>query len=277
MKRLFFLALSVLAINLASAQDSTIVYPPTDTLPPVIDTLPITNPNDLIEQTEEENSRKRKLNITQLAMANRSKDHLLIQIGIDSWANMPDTINTRGIARSFNMYFMFDFPFKTNPKLSAAIGAGIGTNNMYFDETIIDIAGRRANRISFTDASDTTHFKKYKLMTTYLEAPVELRFSARPDMPRKSFKAAIGVKVGTMLAASAKGKNLQNSADQSINNYTSKEKSKRYFNSTRISLTGRVGFGNLSLFGSYQVNAFIKEGFGPDVKPFSVGLTLSGL
>ncbi len=56
-----------------------------------------------------------------------------------------------------------------------------------------------------------------------------------------------------------------------------KKKSKRYFNGTRLSVTGRVGFGSLSLFTSYQVNAFIKEGFGPDVRPYSIGITISGL
>lgn len=260
-----------------SAQDSTVVDPLNDTVPQVVDTLPITDPNVLIEETKEENRQKKKLDINQLNLANRSKDHLLIQVGIDGWAQAPDTINTGGLARSFNMYFMFDFPFKTNPHLSVAIGAGIGTNNMYFKDTYIDIAGKSINRLAFNDVSDTTHFKKYKLMTSFLEAPVELRYMFRPETPKKSLKLAIGAKVGTMLAASVKGKNFQNSRGQTINSYTSKEKSKRFFNTTRLSVTGRVGFGNVSLFGSYQVNNFIKEGFGPDVRPFSVGITLSGL
>ncbi len=79
------------------------------------------------------------------------------------------------------------------------------------------------------------------------------------------------------MSASVKGKTLQNKAGNTINAYTLKEKSKRYFNSTRLSVTGRIGYGALSLYGSYQVNAFIKEGFGPDVRPFQIGLTLSGL
>jgi hypothetical protein len=277
MKKLFSLVLAFGGFVMANAQDSTVIDPLADTIPAVVDTLPITDPNVLIEETEEENRRKRKLNINQLNLANRSKDHLLIQVGFDSWSGVPDTINTSGLARSFNMYFMFDFPFKTNPRFSAAIGVGIGTNNMYFKDTYIDITGRNANKLGFQDVSDTNHFKKYKLMTTFLEAPVELRYVAHPENPRKSWKGAIGIKVGTLLSATTKGKNLQNSAGQTINAYTSKEKSKRYFNSTRLSATARVGYGNLSLFGSYQVNAFIKEGFGPDVRPFSIGITLSGL
>jgi hypothetical protein len=277
MNKLFLLTLCLASGFMVSAQDSTVIGPLTDTVPQVIDTLPITDPSVLLEETQEENERKRKVAVPNLNLANRSKDHLLIQLGFDTWANMPDSINTRGLSRSFNMYFMFDFPFKTNPHLSVAIGAGIGTNNMYFKDTYIDIAGRNGNRLSFNDVSDTTRFKKYKLLTSFLEAPVEFRYSARPENPKKSFKAAIGAKIGTMLAASTKGKNLLNGAGQNINNFTQKEKSKKFFNTTRLSVTGRLGYGSLSIFGSYQVNSFIKEGFGPDVRPFSIGLTLSGL
>ena len=277
MNKIFLLALCLASAFMVSAQDSTINEPLNDKVPQTVDTLPITDPSVLIEETKEENEKKKKVGVPNLNLANRSKDHLLIQLGFDSWANIPDSINTRGLSRSFNMYFMFDFPFKTNPHLSLVIGAGIGTNNMYFKDTYIDIAGKNGNRLSFNDVSDTTRFKKYKLLTSFLEAPVEFRYSARPETPKKSFKAAIGAKIGTLLAASTKGKNLLNGSGQNINNYTQKEKSKKFFNSTRLSVTGRVGYGNLSLFGSYQVNSFIKEGFGPDVRPFSIGLTLSGL
>lgn len=218
-----------------------------------------------------------KTNWNTVAMSNRSSDHLLLQVSYDSWANMPDSIQTRGLSRGFNAYFLFDFPFKSSPKFSVAIGAGISTSNMFFENTYIDITGRRADRLSFQNVTDTNHFKKYKLVTTYLEAPVELRFSSNPLNNRKSVKAAIGVKVGTMISASTKGKNLLNRNNDVINSMTQKEKAKRYFNTTRIALTGRLGFSNWSVFGSYQVNAFIKEGFGPDVRPFSIGLTLSGL
>ena len=208
---------------------------------------------------------------------NRSKDHLLIQVGYAGWAQKPDTVMTKGLSRAFNVYFMFDFPFKTNPSLSVGIGAGLSSSNIYFDKQTIDIAGKSNNVLHFNDVSDTNHFKKYKLTNTYLEAPVELRYTADPYRPGKSFKAALGVKVGTLLSATTKGKNLLNKNGQAILNYTQKERSKRFFNGTRISATARVGMGNFSLFGSYQVNAYIKEGFGPDIRPYQVGLTLSGL
>jgi hypothetical protein len=56
-----------------------------------------------------------------------------------------------------------------------------------------------------------------------------------------------------------------------------KESSTKFFNKNRLSVTGRVGYGHFSLFGSYQLTTLFKDGFGPSVRPFSIGLTLSGL
>ena len=157
------------------------------------------------------------------------------------------------------------------------IGAGLGTDNVYFDKMTIDITGRNSNSLTFKNVADTNYFKKYKLMTTYVEAPVELRFAANPVNPNKSWKGAIGAKIGTMLAASVKGKNLLNKGGGTINSYIMKEKAKRYFNSTRLAVTGRISKGVLGLYGQYQINQFVKEGFGPDIRPFQIGITISGL
>jgi hypothetical protein len=277
MKKLFALMIGLISTFFAFSQDSTTVNPITDTVPQVVDTLPITNPNDLIEKTQSENQRKSNLNIQQLALAGHSKDHFLVQIGIDNWTGKNDSIRTTGLSRSFNMYLMFDFPFKNNPHMSVALGAGIGTSNIYFKDTYIDITGKQGNRLTFNDVSDTNHFKKYKLLTTYVEAPVEFRYMLHPETPKKSLKFAVGGKVGLLVGAGTKGKNLLNSSGHTISSFIQKEKSKRYFNSTRIAATARIGLGSFSVFGSYQINQFIKEGFGPDVRPFSVGLTVSGL
>ncbi|MBL7697163.1 MAG: outer membrane beta-barrel protein [Chitinophagaceae bacterium] len=277
MKKLFALVVAVSSSYFVFSQDSTVVNLPADTIPETIDSLPIKDPNDLIDETERENKQKAKLNLQQLALANRSKDHLLIQVGYDNWANKNDSINTTGLSRSFSMYLMFDFPFKTNPHLSIAVGAGVSTSNIYFKDTYIDIAGRQGNRLTFNNVSSTDHFKKYKLLTTYLEAPVEFRYLVNPDRPKKSLKFAAGVKAGLLVGAGTKGKNLLNGSGQNINSLIQKEKSKRYFNTARIGGLARIGYGNVSLFGTYQLNQFIKEGFGPDVRPYSIGLTLSGL
>lgn len=206
----------------------------------------------------------------------RSSDHFLIQLGYTTWQGQPGSINTSGIPRTFNMYFMLDYPFKTNPHWSAAIGAGVASDHIFFEKTYVGIKDN-TDRLVFRDDSDTSHFKKYKLATSYLEAPVELRFRSNPNSDGKSFKAAIGAKIGLLVNAHTKGKTLEDRNGNTLISYTLKENSKRFFNTNRLSVTGRVGYGHFSLFGSYQVNTLFKEAVAPEIRPLTIGLTISGL
>ena len=213
---------------------------------------------------------------TKINLSNRANDHLLVQFGYAGWLNAPDSAKPEGFSKSFNVYFMYDFPFKNNPKLSIAFGPGIGTDHILFKGTYVGIKDP-TQTIRFTDQSDTTHFKKTKLATAYLEAPIELRFAGNPADANKSFKMALGVKVGTMLNAHTRNSKLEDKNGNSINEYVMKETSKRFFNKNRLVAMARVGMGHFTLYGSYQLTPLFKEGAGPQVKPFAVGLTLSGL
>jgi hypothetical protein len=205
----------------------------------------------------------------------RANDNFLLQLGYTQWAGQPDSIKT-GFSRTFNLYLMLDFPFKTNPKWSVALGPGIATDNIVFDKMNVDIIGQTDNLV-FSDVSDTIHFKKYKLATAYLEAPVELRFRFNPNDDRKSVKLAVGAKIGRLVNAHVKGKDLRDGNNNSINSYTMKENSTRYFNKTRLSVMARAGYSNFTLFASYAITPVFREGVGPTVRPFTIGLSLSGL
>src|SRR5690348_13718703 len=80
----------------------------------------------------------------------RSNDHFLIQLGRTTWTNQPDSVFTKGLPRTFNMYLMMDFPFKTNPHFSVAIGPGIATDNIYFDKQYVGIKENSAT-VRFQD------------------------------------------------------------------------------------------------------------------------------
>jgi hypothetical protein len=205
---------------------------------------------------------------------NRNNDHFMIQLGSTRWAGKPDSIKTGGFSKSINIYFMFDYPFKTNPKLSMAFGPGIASDHIIFKKTHVGIRDQ-TSVLQFTNQVDTNHFKKTKLATVWLEAPVEFRYNANPL--GDGFKWAIGVKVGTLLNAHTRNKDLQNKADQVINAFTEKEHSKKFFNGNRLSVMGRVGYGHFTLYGTYQVSTLLKTGRGADIRPYSIGITLSGL
>jgi hypothetical protein len=240
MRKIVITALAICAVSFVFAQDSTIIKK------------------------------------TTTAVTYGGNDHLLLQFGYNAWGGKPDSIRTKGFSRTFNAYIMFAFPFKTNPHISVALGPGIATDHVFLDEMSAGLADN-TSKLVFADVSDTNHFKKYKVATAFLEAPVELRFRSNPNDDRHSFKVALGAKVATLLSAWVKAKDLQNKSDNLIKGFIYKEKNKHFFNSTRLSVMGRIGYGNFSVFGSYAITALLKEGVGPTLHPFSIGLTLSGL
>ncbi|MBZ4189924.1 outer membrane beta-barrel protein [Niabella beijingensis] len=210
---------------------------------------------------------KKKYDLTK-----RANDHFLVQLGYTNWTSLPDSIQTGNFPRSINAYFMLDFPFKSNQKLSAAIGLGVGSDHMSLDKDVNLVNVKSTGtRLPF---NDTTRLdaKKTKLGTTYLEVPLELRFVSDPEHSDKSFKIALGVKAGTMIKAATRTRVVQSGGD-----YLLKESSKRYFNTTRIVGTARIGVGHFTLFGTYQFTKLLKDGAGPEIKPYTIGLSFGGL
>jgi hypothetical protein len=206
----------------------------------------------------------------------RSNDHFLIQFGYLNWINKPDSIKTKGFPHAFNVYVMLNFPFKTDPHWSVALGPGVSSDHMYFDKMYPGIKDPTPT-LRFTDVSDTVHFKKLKLATAFAELPIELRYRFNPDNDKGSVKLALGVKIGTMLNAHIRAVDQQDKNDNTINDYILKEASSHFFNRTRLSTTARIGIGRLSLFGAYSITPLFREGQGPLIRPLTFGLTLSGL
>ena len=211
-------------------------------------------------------------------LGNRPADHLMIQLAGNFWSGTADSVSNyiNSFNRSANVYLMYDKRFKNNPRLSAGIGIGVGTSNIYFSKMETKIAASSA-QLPFIRTDTGNNYKKYKLTTAFLEIPIELRFIAKPETPNKSLKAAIGVKVGTLVNAHTKAKNLQTSSGGKLNGFTIKENSKSFFNTTRIAATGRVGYGIFSLFGAYNLTGIFKDGVAPDTKLIQVGIAISGL
>lgn len=208
----------------------------------------------------------------------RSGDHLMLQLSSDHWSGAPDSVTShiKGLSRGLNVYVMLNKPFKADPRFSVAFGLGVGSSNIYFKKMTVDIASTKTV-LPFTQTDTSSHYKKFKLATTFLEIPVEFRFTANPSTPNKSIKVALGAKVGTLLNAHTKAKTLQDASGKTISNAIEKTNTKSYFNSTRIAATARIGYGNFTLFGAYNFGSIFKDGVAPNVKLLQIGLTFSGL
>ncbi len=212
-----------------------------------------------------------------LNLANRANDHFMIEISYDNWLGKTDSMNTSGLSRGFAFYFMYDFPFKSDPHFSVGAGIGMGVSNIFFHNTEVLVAASGNQTLAFPNTSNSNHFKKYKLVLTNLEIPLELRYAFNPENTNKSWKIALGFKAGVLMSAYTKGKDLENAAGQTIQAYIVKQSAKQFFNGGRIVGTARVSYGFMGVFGPLQLTPLITNGAGPSINPYSIGIVLSGL
>ena len=205
------------------------------------------------------------------ALAKPSRDFVMLQFTYDGWNNKPDSVKTKGFGRGFNAYVLYDFPIKKS-NFSFAAGIGIGTSNIYLDNQQLALTdtGTLGNQVRFVD--ETKDYKKYKITTAYVEAPFELRYFGNKENRNKGFKAAIGIRAGLLVGAHAKG-NTSVEGDKVVE----KTNTRRYLEKWRFSGTVRLGWGNFSVFGSYNFNNVFKENSGPQVTPYSIGIAITGL
>ena len=228
-------------------------------------------------QADSAKTGKKPLTYASLNLKNRANDHFMIEFSYDNWVGKTDSMNTTGFSRGFAFYFMYDFPFKSDPHFSVGVGIGIDASNIFFDKTDVGVAAIGNQTLAFRNTSNGDHFKKYKLVITNLDVPLELRYAFNPANTNKSWKIALGFKAGLLLSTYTKGKDLENQGGQIINSYIEKKSSTRYFNTGRIVGTARVSYGWIGVFGTYQLTPLIKNGAGPTVNPYSIGIVLSGL
>lgn len=201
-----------------------------------------------------------------------SRDFLMVQFGYTNWVNRPDSgVNTKPFAYTFNTYLCYDFPIKKS-RMSFATGLGIHTTTVYLDKQQLALSDTGLNGADATFISDTANYKRYKFNTAYIQAPFELRYFSNQYNRNKGFKAAIGLQVGTFLGAHTKGL-------RSVEGTNIKDKlnTKRYVSPWNFAATARVGYGNFTVFASYNITNVFKDNAGPALTPMTIGICLTGL
>lgn len=179
-------------------------------------------------------------------------------------------------SRTLNLYYHYDYRIGES-KWSVHPGLGIAMErykllsfNRAFADTTIRISGatlvrepggntvlHNSGQVLFNDT--TRAAQKSMFITNYIDLPFEVRFTAHPSDPAKSFKAALGGRVGLLLNAHTK---LKYKEDDEVK----KLKNRQDFNLTpfRYSAYARIGVGNVYLSFYYNFSDLFKSGRGPD-------------
>jgi hypothetical protein len=176
-------------------------------------------------------------------------------------------LNT-GRSWNFNLNFMqYGFGIVSD-KIGLVTGLGAEWNNYHFDNnnSIDKVSGVIQERI--LDPIQYPDIQKTRLQTTYLRAPLLLEFQIPAGKKRIYFSA--GPVAGVKLFSNTKVVYKENGDKQ-------RDKRKDDFNisSLRYGFTARAGYRGLKLFANYYMTPLFEVNKGPELYPFSVGLTLA--
>lgn len=150
-------------------------------------------------------------------------------------------------------------------KFGLVTGLGIEYAN-YDLSRDVDIVFNNDSTFAFTD--DTKSFSKNKFKTTFLNVPLMFETNLGKDA-ESSFHLVAGAIVGYRLGSKTKQKFKQDGE-----NYKEKDRGDYNINPWRLSATARIGYGNFTLFATYSLTEMFEGNKGPEVIPFTVGISL---
>ena len=131
----------------------------------------------------------------------KQREMLMIAWGNDIWLETPNDLNIRGYNPSFFMSGMYDMPLGYS-RFSIAAGLGLQSNSLYNTDGYISPYDH-TDKVTFKNFPDSVNVSKYKLSTTYLELPVELRLRLGEH---HNGTLAIGFKLGYLIQSKSKYK-----------------------------------------------------------------------
>jgi hypothetical protein len=142
-------------------------------------------------------------------------------------------------------------------------GLGFSSMDFRFDQPITVSKAAGTGMLVPIDL-EPQGFKKSKLNVSYLTAPLILEVATPLRFNNHRLTLAGGVIGGLNIGSRTK-----------IKTDDGKSKDRRNFsiNPLKYDLTGRIGLGELCIFANYGMTPLFKEGKGPELVPFTVGIS----
>ncbi len=154
-----------------------------------------------------------------------------------------------------------------NNKFGLITGIGLRWNNYRFDDNVALIADS-SSIYGYRD--HTQNWLKSKLVVNYLKVPLLFEYQTNRFSRSNSFHITAGMVLGWRYATHTK-RLYKDGGRQKPKKWDS-----YHLNPFRYDATVRLGWGIINLYATYSLNTLFKDGRGPELYPFAMGITLLG-
>jgi len=145
-------------------------------------------------------------------------------------------------------------------------GFGLSYNNYRFRGDTIMANGADG----IYGVGNTINYSKNKLTVSYLTVPLLLEFNTS-KYNKKSFHVSTGCTFGYRVGSHTKQVYEEEGTERKIKSYNQFS-----INPWRVDATARIGYRGFSIFANYDMVPLFRDEKGPDLHPFTVGITLVG-
>ena len=188
----------------------------------------------------------------------------------DIWQDMPDAIGKKKFNRSSSFFGTYNFKLgKSN--FYACPGLGFNFRNIYGDALLQCDA---VTGIAYVPIPAEASYKKAKTLLSYIELPVDLRYSY------KRFQVGIGIKISCNIGVSSKYKGKQFAEDGMAGHNSVgsdvKEKWLQIPGAERFQYGAqlRIGYSWIHAYGYYSFSKPFKGSTDIKMYPISVGISV---
>jgi hypothetical protein len=207
----------------------------------------------------------------------------VVELGLNRDLGGPDnfSLNLWG-SRTVNIYYQYDIRILKS-RFSFVPGIGLSLERFNFKKfRVLRYESDDSLKLQTPVGAQTAGFPllaihKSRFINNYIDVPLELKYSTKPDDPSRSIKISVGGRIGYMYDSFTKIKYKDDGEMKKL-------KDKQDFGLTkfRYGVSAKLGVGNFSLFGYYNLTNLFQSGKGPyirntqqDFPTMTVGISLS--
>lgn len=199
--------------------------------------------------------------------------NICTEITSSYWLNLPPDISTSAVSLGTDFTLYYDIPL--GKKFYLAPGLAIDNVDVHSNAAIFEQLNSGGTAVASTqfvpfDTIFGTGYTVNKLVTKYLEIPLELHWKSKPVHHNKSFFIAAGARGGVLIQSYWKYVYKTLFETQKIKEYNIPN-----LNTFRYGVMARVGYGNFALYGYYGLSDLFESGKGTMATPISVGISLT--
>jgi hypothetical protein len=192
------------------------------------------------------------------------------------------TVNLNPFELNLNLY---------KNKIGFTTGLGFQISNYYFTDNYILIPDSNAlTAYKVQDAqSNPVSLKVNKLVVSYLTLPLFFEFQTNPYRKMSSFHvtlgAVAGLRIGSYTKQAYEDRNQSyylideqgnRIATYNVEHHSVNDRGAYHLSPFKVDAAFRVGWSHLNLFGTYSLTQMFQKDKGPELYPFTVGITLLG-